>query len=166
MTMTLTGSGTGTVGVPNVGTAQNASGTSVDFTGIPAGIKRITVMFNNLSTNGSSNYQVQIGSGSFTTTGYISGAGMAGGLSPTTGTAGFLLAVGTAAGESWQGCITIVNLTGNQWVQSGAVSRAASAYCCCSSGGVTLGGVLDRVRVTTANGTDAFDAGSINILYE
>jgi hypothetical protein len=25
---------------------------------------------------------------------------------------------------------------------------------------------LDRVRITTTNGTDTFDAGSINILYE
>jgi hypothetical protein len=34
------------------------------------------------------------------------------------------------------------------------------------AGGVTLSGVLDRVIITTANGTDTFDAGSINILYE
>jgi hypothetical protein len=35
-----------------------------------------------------------------------------------------------------------------------------------ASGGVALGGALDRVRITTVNGTDTFDAGSINILYE
>ena len=29
-----------------------------------------------------------------------------------------------------------------------------------------LSDVLDRVRITTVNGTDTFDAGSINILYE
>ena len=34
------------------------------------------------------------------------------------------------------------------------------------SGTVTLSGTLDRVRITTVNGTDTFDAGSINILYE
>ena len=34
------------------------------------------------------------------------------------------------------------------------------------AGRVTLSGALDRVRVTTVNGTDTFDAGSINILYE
>jgi hypothetical protein len=33
-------------------------------------------------------------------------------------------------------------------------------------GFVPLSGTLDRVRITTANGTDTFDAGSINILYE
>jgi hypothetical protein len=31
---------------------------------------------------------------------------------------------------------------------------------------LALGGVLDRVRLTTVNGTDTFDAGTVNILYE
>jgi hypothetical protein len=35
-----------------------------------------------------------------------------------------------------------------------------------SAGSKTLSGTLDRVRITTVNGTDTFDAGSINILYE
>jgi hypothetical protein len=34
------------------------------------------------------------------------------------------------------------------------------------SGTIALSGTLDRVRITTVNGTDTFDAGSINILYE
>lgn len=34
------------------------------------------------------------------------------------------------------------------------------------SGDLLLSGTLDRVRITTANGTDTFDAGTINILYE
>jgi hypothetical protein len=33
-------------------------------------------------------------------------------------------------------------------------------------GSVTLSGVLDRVIITTVNGTGTFRAGSINILYE
>jgi hypothetical protein len=35
-----------------------------------------------------------------------------------------------------------------------------------TGGSVTLSGTLDRVRITTVSGTDTFDAGSINILYE
>jgi hypothetical protein len=31
---------------------------------------------------------------------------------------------------------------------------------------VALGAVLTAVRITRVNGTDTFDAGSINILYE
>ncbi len=55
MTMTLNGSGTGTVGVPNSATAQNStSGTSIDFTGIPGWTKKITVMLNAVSQSGTS----------------------------------------------------------------------------------------------------------------
>ena len=35
-----------------------------------------------------------------------------------------------------------------------------------SASTVTLSATLDSVRITTVNGTDTFDAGSINILYE
>jgi len=55
------------------GTSQaSTSGTSIDFTGIPSWVKRITVMFNGVSTNGTSNKQIQLGdSGGFETTGYL-----------------------------------------------------------------------------------------------
>ena len=53
-------------------TAKSATSTSVDFTGIPSWVKRVTVMFDGVSTNGASNCLVQIGAGSVTTSGYIS----------------------------------------------------------------------------------------------
>lgn len=34
------------------------------------------------------------------------------------------------------------------------------------AGSITLPGTLDRIRITTVNGTDTFDAGSVNIMYE
>jgi hypothetical protein len=34
------------------------------------------------------------------------------------------------------------------------------------AGHVSLSGALDRIRLTTVNGTDTFDAGSVNIIYE
>ena len=54
------------------GTEQNStSGTSIDFTNIPSWVKRITLMFNGVSTSGTSNYLIQIGdSGGVATTGY------------------------------------------------------------------------------------------------
>ena len=58
-------------------TAQNStSGTSIDFTGIPSWVKKITVMFNGVSTNGASNLRIQLGSTTMQTSGY-SGAGNA-----------------------------------------------------------------------------------------
>jgi hypothetical protein len=41
-----------------------------------------------------------------------------------------------------------------------------SAYSLSGGGNKTLSATLDRVRITTVNGTDTFDAGSINISYE
>jgi hypothetical protein len=57
------------------GTFVSASGASIDFTSIPSWVKRITINVSSLSTNGTSNYIVQIGgSGGIETSGYISTA--------------------------------------------------------------------------------------------
>ena len=166
MTMTLNGSGTGTVGVPNSATAQNStSGTAINFTGIPAGIKRITVMFNGVSTNGTSVKQVQIGSGSVTTTGYNStGVSISTTAVVSSLTSGFIV-YDASASSTLSGHLILTNVSGNVWVGSHAM-KSATNLVNTGGGDVTLGGTLDRVRITTVNGTDTFDAGSINILYE
>jgi len=150
------------------GTVVTASGTSVDFTSIPSWVKRITVMFAGVSTSGTSNRLIQIGSTTFTTSGYSSYAMLTGSSSiqaATTGvTAGFVMATNTAA-DVIGGSMVLVNVTGNTWASSHATSLVTTNA---SFGGgyLALGGTLDRVRITTVNGTDTFDAGSINILYE
>ena len=59
----------------------------------------------------------------------------------------------------------ITNISGNIWVASGYASSDVTETLI--SGGVkTLSGVLDRIRITTVNGTDTFDLGSVNIMYE
>jgi hypothetical protein len=148
------------------GTAvASTSGTSIDFTGIPSWVKRITVIFSGTSTSGTSALLIQIGSTTYTTSGYISASATQSGTG-TGSTAGFLVAGTVAAGDTFYGNAIINNITGNAWVETSVCNINASGGLRHSSGGVTLGGVLDRVRVTTANGTDTFDAGSINILYE
>jgi hypothetical protein len=153
-------------------TAQaSTSGTSIDFTSIPSWAKRITVMFNGVSTSGTSLWQVQIGAGSVDTTGYKSATGaqnVAGSaLGLGTATTGFVVTVVVNAAQTSQGIITLVTLGSNIWVQNGIINNIDStAYQNTSSGSKTLSGTLDRVRITTVNGTDTFDAGSINILYE
>jgi hypothetical protein len=171
-TLTLP-AGTGTVAVNGLSsniasaTAQaSTSGTSIEFTGIPSWVKRITVMFSSLSTNGASPPQVQIGSTTFVTSGYL-GAAMSG-AEVTNNSTGFLLNSGTfIASGVLSGGLILSNLSGNVWVSYGASGRSDIARGF-SLGGVltTLSGTLDRVRVITFNGTDTFDAGSINILYE
>ena len=167
--------GTGVVSVNGVssnivsGTAvASTSGTSIDFTGIPSWVKRITVMFSGVSTNGSSNLQVQIGAGSVTTTGYISYVVQTGYASAqVSSTTGFVIN-GTAAVINRYGSMVIQNVTSNTWVSthSASFNDGTGTYISLGNGGLALGGTLDRVRITTVNGTDTFDAGSINILYE
>lgn len=154
---------TGTLAPIVSGTAVTASGTSVDFTGIPSWVKRITVMFSGVSTSGTSNIQVQIGSGSVTTSGYVSGSSI--GTTYTTATTGFLVYNSTTLSDVISGLFTISNITGNTWVEGGALNNSGATRV---SGGnsPSLSGALDRLRITTVNGTDTFDAGTINIIYE
>lgn len=148
------------------GNSVAASGTAVDFTGIPSWAKRITVMFSGVSTNGTANFRIQLGdSGGVETSGYSDATMIITGTTPTTftATAGFELA-GIAAASAYIGTMIIENLTGNSW---NIIKTFSSGTLSCTGAGTkTLSATLDRVRVTTANGTDAFDAGSINILYE
>ena len=151
------------------GTAVSASGTSVDFTGIPSTAKRITVMFDGVSTNGASNMQIQLGTSSgVQTTGYnciysYNGPSNSGGAVTT----GFPIFHNTAA-DTKQGHAIFVLLNNNVWAGNGnfANLNGQPGYSMLTAGSKSLGGTLDRVRITTINGTDTFDAGTINILYE
>jgi hypothetical protein len=144
----------------------STSGTSIDFTGIPSWAKRITVMFNGVSTNGTSVMQVQVGSGSVTTSGYVSQTSTIANIS-VTATGGFTQTYAHLAANVNGGLFVITLVSGFTYLGCGTMNTIAStnnAYI--NAGTVTLGGILDRVRITTVNGTDTFDAGSINILYE
>ena len=162
---------TGVSGTLVQGTAvASTSGTSIDFTGIPSWVKRITVMFSTVSTNGTSIPQIQLGdSGGVETSGYASGGGFittAAGVAVTTATSGFIIYSNISA-ASLSGSIILSLLGSNTWVAQGILYQSAStANVTQTAGTKTLSDVLDRVRITTVNGTDTFDAGSINILYE
>jgi hypothetical protein len=140
----------------------STSGTTVDFTDIPSWVTRIQVLFRGVSTSGTNAFLIQIGSGSVLTSGYVS-IGTGGGAAGTS-TAGFRMGSALTAANTENGIVTLVRQDGNSWVASGNVADAATVFT--TNGQVTLSGALDRVRVTTIGGTDTFDAGSINILYE
>jgi hypothetical protein len=142
----------------------STSGTSVEFTGIPSWVKRVTVMLSGVSTNGTSNPLIQAGSASYTTTGYTASAAFASSTGNTTYTTGFGVNSSGAA-NTLNGIMSLVNITGNIWTSAHTLTLSGTntAY---GAGIVTLSGTLDRVRITTVNGIDTFDAGSINILYE
>lgn len=155
-------------------TAVNTtSGTAIDFTGIPSWAKKITVMFNVVSTNGSSPPQVQLGySGGIETTGYSgSNTIAASGVVTATFTSGFGLGVNTAqwsssAVVSGSVVLTLLDAATNKWTAFGVLGGSDAAVSWLTSGSKSLSGTLDRLRLTTANGADTFDAGSVNIMYE
>ena len=157
----------GTVGLLVSGTAVSASSTSVDFTSIPAGVRRITVNFKSVSTNGSSLIRIQLGAGSVTTTGYSSSTTQIGTntVASTSGTGGFDINSNSAS-FAISGSVVINLVSSNTWVGFGLVNIDGTAASCTTAGSIALGGTLDQVRITTVNGTDTFDAGTINILYE
>jgi len=154
------------------GTAvASTSGTSIDFTSIPSWVKRITVMFQGVSLSGTSSYLIQLGAGSVTTSGYLgyySYQENGGTPAASTSTAGFQVYENNASNLRY-GTARLVNISGNNWICDGVFlgtsSSSVSAYFT-TGGSIALSGTLDRVRITTVNGTDTFDAGSINILWE
>jgi hypothetical protein len=157
------------VGVLTSGTAvASTSGTSISFTALPSWVKRITIMLRSVSTSGTANPLFQLGTGSttYTTSGYL-GAGSsldASTVSTAAFTAGFGLNISNAANVI-HGSIVITNIDSNIWVANGVFARS-DANTTTTGGSISLGAALTAVRVTTSNGTDTFDAGSINILYE
>jgi hypothetical protein len=168
-TITALGTGTGGVGTYTVSASQTVASTAIstvgqDFYNIPSWAKRVTVMFNGVSTSGTSNILIQIGAGSFVNTGYVSN-GWTSGTNYASSTAGFIITGSAAATTATSGHIIISSISLNTWIESHFLGGTGNNNSV-GGGNVVLGGTLDRVRITTVNGTDTFDAGSINILYE
>jgi hypothetical protein len=158
------------LGITSGTAVASTSGTSIDFTSLPSWVKRITVMFAGVSTNGTSSLRIQIGAGSVETSGYVGSSSLVATssvASSLTASAGFdLNASAPLASALATGSIVLLSFGSNQWIASGWVGYDATTQSQSINGRKTTSSTLDRVRITTVNGTDTFDAGSINILYE
>lgn len=167
------------IGAPNYpltsGTAQaTTSGTSIDFTSIPSWVKRITLMFTGVSTSGTSLPIVQIGdSGGVETSSYVGSSNViqnATGTQAVNHSAGFSLsgAASISAATTYYGTVvlTLLDASTNTWAASINLGTGNVAATISGGGTKALSATLDRVRLTTSGGTDTFDAGSVNILYE
>ena len=174
MSTTIDGSASVTInsgailGITSGTAVASTSGTSIDFTSIPSWVKRITVMFNGVSTSGTATLRIQIGVGSTPdTTSYVSASSIITTVvTSTTSTSGFDF-VGADASYVRNGLLTITNISGNNWVASGLITNSTTlALTSTCAGTHSTASALGMVRITTSNGTDTFDAGSINILYE
>ena len=155
------------LGITSGTAVASTSGTSIDFTDIPSWVKRITLMFNSVSTNGSSAILIKGGnSGGIVSTGYNSTSthlNQSNGSAGSNSTAGFIFFQNLNS-YSHSGVVTLVNLSGSTWVYS-LTAKSNTAIIVFGGGDGSISN-LTTVRITTVNGTDTFDAGSINILYE
>jgi len=154
-----------TLGTP----VPSTSGTAIDFTGIPAGVKMIIVSLVNVGSNGTSNFLLQIGdAGGIENSGYFSTASQIGGANAVSNSvAGFILLVSQAAtlNQSGRIVLNLENAATFSWVFSGMLVRTGDFFGTASAGAKSLSAVLDRIRLTTVNGTDVFDSGEVNIAY-
>lgn len=154
-----------------LGTEQlSTAGTSIDFT-VPAGVKKVTIMYVGVSTSSTSSWIVQIGpSGGPETSGYLGGSSIMGAaVASTLFTTGFAIATNANGNTSVFHGSTVLNLensTSNTWTMMGTIARSDLAGTAVSAGSKSIAGVLNKVRITTAGGVDTFDAGAINIQYE
>ena len=147
------------------------SGTAHGFTIIPAWAKKITVVLDGVSTSGTSRVLLQLGTGgSYVATGYQASSAnvySTNNSSTTSSTIGFVHEAANA-GTLRNGTFTLFNITGNTWVAAlnfgdGAASSPGNVI---GGGRIALSGAIDRLRITTVNGTDTFDAGNVNVFYE
>lgn len=157
---------TGTLAPIVSGTAVTASGSSVDFTGIPSWVKRITVMINGLSYAAAGVGTVQIGSGSLTTSGYTSNVMVLTAAAVTTAsqTTGFAQISTSAAASTINGMYVLTLVTGNTWSFSSQIFRTTDNAGIIGNGFIALAGTLDRLSLVAT--TSTFDAGTVNLLWE
>lgn len=162
---------TGTLAPIVSGTAITLTNqTAPEFTAIPSWVKRITVMFQGVSSNGTGNYLIQLGTGSttYTTSGYLgtSTVSSTAGNNAANMSSGFLLNQSSqGAACVFHGSVTITNINSNSWVAMGYCGQSDAARGWTTGGSVSLSAALTAVRLFI-DGTQQFDAGTVNILYE
>ena len=143
----------------------STSGTSIDFTGVPSWVRRVSVHMSVVSLSSSATFVLRLGtSGGVEVTGYSSTSFTASSsyLAPTNG---FSLCALSTAAQLWSGSFTLSLITGNTWVLSGVITSPPD-YFGGGAGSKALSGTLDRLRLTTSTGTDTFDAGVVNVFWE
>lgn len=154
------------LGITAVVDDQNAStsGTTVDFTGIAAGVTRLKIIFDGVSVTSSDEILVQLGSGggpTYKTTGYEGSAASSG--ASATATSSFNINVSSGATDTWSGIAVLEKMSDNVWVISGTIAEDTN-----TSGMAMFAGKLDLAATLTAirvlnSGASTFDLGRISV---
>jgi hypothetical protein len=151
---------------------KNATGSSVDFdvtsgSAIPNWTKRLTLVVRGVSTNGTSSIIARAGTASgWITSGYSSTSF---GFGPTAGSASFSnlgmrISEGSLAANAYSGLCTIVVVDSSISYKS-EMSRGVAAMDF-GAGSLVYTGTINSIRLTTENGTDVFDGGTISVIAE
>ncbi len=146
------------------------SGTTITFTGIPAGTKQIILMLHGVSTSGTSILLARLGdSGGVEATGYEAGAvNLKTGVVKADSNIGFALEGAGESGSIRNGSY-IFNLEStavNNWTMTGGSYDNSSETVKAASGSKPLSAELTQIQIIATNGTDTFDAGEVNIAYQ
>jgi hypothetical protein len=155
-------------------TKATTSGASVDFTGIPSWAKRITLNMSGVSTTGTNLIVVRLGdAGGFENSGYLGSSCFVSGLPSYNSfnqSTGFNVVGGTAsvAGVTMYGSLTlsVLEASTNTWACQGVIARGDTATVAMVGGVKALSDTLTQIQLANVGGTDTFDAGKANILYE
>lgn len=142
------------------------SGTYIDFTDLPSWVRRLTVNFFGVSTDGSNNYIIQLGTATgFETSSYVASTSSMGAstVASSTSTTGFVIANGNPS-YTLGGSMVFTLLGSNRWSASGMFAYPNGTIS--AAGHKQIADTLTKVRITTLVGTNTFDAGYVNILYE
>jgi len=143
---------------------KNATGSSVDFTDIPAGTKKIIVIFNDVKISAAVPILVRINNEA---TGYASIANkIINAANPAVGsvTTGFhIIRLSGSDRIIGQMILTRANLTANIWVSSHSASDPGGATYQ-GAGSKTTSAELNQINVVTTSGN--FDSGAISIQFE
>jgi hypothetical protein len=171
-TLTLPTGASGTITAQGVstnivrGTSVAASGASIDFTGIPSWVRRVTIVLDVVSQNTATSPALlfQLGtSGGIVSTGYLA-LGSTNGGSNTLSTTGFTLRGPSGANALFSGIFTFVSFGSNTWIHTSYNVDTTNTQYSAGGGKLALGGTLDRVRIVANGGS--FNGGNINILWE
>jgi len=148
-------------GVIAAGTIRSATGVIIQFPNIPSWAKRVSIILSGVSTNGTDALLIQLGTRfGVVTTGYNSTVS-----GPTTSSNGFLLTFANSNEDLCSGIATIVNIGGNQWVSTSVVKRSTTQIYY-AAGNASLPSALTTAYLTTTQGQNSFDTGSVNFYYE
>lgn len=150
-------SGQAVTGLTIMPAQATTSGNTKTFGDIPSWAKRLKVLLQGVSSNGSGAFQVQIGtSGGLATTGYLGASGVA----------NFTTCFGISSANAANvvhGCLSVELAGSDNWVAWGVFGLSNTATTITTGGSKSLGGTLTQVALVTG---DTWDAGSVVVTYE